>query len=108
MQNEVIAEYALVGQRPGEAEFPIQIVIWKPAPSEKMSPAWECSVSVEQLWKKPFVIYGENSFQALCLASKHAVQMLDTFAEHGGVLKYPDGELFEADVFGFKLLARES
>jgi hypothetical protein len=34
--------------------------------------------------------------------------MLDTFAEHGGVLKYPDGELFEADVFGFKLLARES
>jgi len=108
MQNEIVAEYALIGQRSDETEFQIQIVIRKPAPSVRMSPAWECSVSVAPVWEEPFVIYGETSFQALCLASRHAVQLLDTFAEQGGVLKYPDGTRFEADVFGFKLQAHDS
>lgn len=108
MPSEAIAEHALLAQRPGEAELPVQVVICKPTPSVAMSPAWECSVSLAPLWEMPFVIYGDDSFQALCLASRHAVQMLDTFAEQGGLLKHPDGEPYEANVFGFKLLARAS
>ncbi|WP_269533511.1 hypothetical protein [Chitinimonas sp. BJYL2] len=104
MPTEVITEFTLVGQRPGEAEFPVHLTITKPIPSEKMSPAWECSISAAQLWETPFTIYGEDSFQALCLACRHSVQILDSFTAHRGTLKYPSGESFEAGVFGFKLL----
>jgi len=45
-----------------------------------------------------------SSFQALCLAAQHAVQMLATFAEREGTLEYSDGEAFDPAVFGFRLL----
>jgi hypothetical protein len=104
---EVIAEYELVGRHSGGEAFPVSVRLCKPVPSAEMSPAWACSVTVDPLWSKPFLIYGEGSFQALCLAAKHAVQMLDTFVAQGGVLQYADGELFEPELFGFKLLPRE-
>lgn len=72
-----------------------------------MAPAWQCSVSVTPLWNGPFDIYGEGSFQALCLGAKHALQMLDTFVAQGGRLTHSDGSAFESESFGFKLLARE-
>jgi len=103
---EVVAEYELVGCRSSGEAFPVRVLLGRPAPSVKTSPAWQCSVTVEPLWSE-FTIYGEGSFQALCLAAKHAVQMLETFMVQGGVLKYADGELFDAEVFGFQLLPRE-
>jgi hypothetical protein len=72
-----------------------------------MAPAWSCSVTVEPLWAGPFEICGEGSFQALCLGTKHAVQMLATFIDQGGTLEYKEGGKFEPEVFGFKLLGRE-
>lgn len=104
--SQVVAEYELVGRRTSGETFPVRVVICMPEPSTEMSPAWQCSVAVEPLWGKPFTIYGEGSFHTLCLAAKHAVQMLDTFAAQGGVLEYLDGEPFEAESFGFRLLPR--
>lgn len=104
--SDVIAKYELLGRRSSGEAFPVRVLLGRPAPSVKMSPAWQCSVTVEPLWSE-FTIYGEGSFQTLCLAAKHAVQMLDTFMSQGGVLEYADGELFDAEVFGFKLLPRE-
>jgi hypothetical protein len=101
-----IAEYELVGNRDSGPDFPVRVKLFKPELSQRMDPAWSCIVLVEPLWQKPFEIYGEGSFQALCLAAKHATQILDTFIEQGGVLKYADGELFEPDIFGFKLQPR--
>ena len=100
-----IAEYELLGSYNGQ-EFPVRIKLFQPESSQRMAPACSCSVAVDPLWEKPFEIYGEGSFQALCLAAKHAIQMLDTFVQQGGVLKYPDGELFDPTVFGFQLLPR--
>lgn len=101
--TEVIAEYDLVGQKAKGLEFPVRVILCKPTLSEKMAPAWSCLVTVSPLLNKPTEIYGDNSFQALCLAACFAVQELDTFLAQGGLLKYQDGELFEANVFGFSL-----
>jgi hypothetical protein len=68
-----------------------------------MAPAWSCDVTVEPIWSKSFEIYGEGSFQALCLGLKHAVRMLAAFADHGGLLQYADGEQVDLAVFGFAL-----
>jgi hypothetical protein len=104
---DAIATYELVGRRGNTAPFPVRIAIYKPALSVAMSPAWACTVEVSPIAHKPLVIFGEGSFQALCLAARFAVQTLDTFLEQGGVLEYSNGESFDPSVFGFALLARQ-
>ena len=106
MQRDIIATYELLARKGAEPPFPVQVLLCKPIQSERMAPAWCCEVTVEPLWSKPFAIYGEGSFQALCLGAKHAVQMLATFIEQGGSLEYPEGESFDPEVFGFELLPR--
>jgi len=103
---EAIAEYSLMGQEPEGPWFPVRVVLEKPEPSEEMSPAWSCAVTISPILSKAIAIYGEGSFQTLCLAARFAVQTLDTFLADGGSLKYANGELFEPDVFGFSLLPR--
>ncbi len=107
MQHSVIATYELVGRKVGGESFPVRVVLCKPIQSQRMAPAWSCEVSVEPLWSKPSEIFGEGSFQALCLGAKHAVQMLATFIEQEGTLEYADGEKFEPSIFGFKLLPND-
>jgi hypothetical protein len=104
--SEAIAKYALVGQEPEGPSFPVLVVLEKPEPSEEMSPAWSCAVTVSPMLSKATAIYGEGSFQTLCLAARFAVQTLDTFLADSGSLKYENGESFEPDVFGFSLLPR--
>jgi hypothetical protein len=104
---DAIATYELVGRSGDTPPFPVRIVVEKPEPSIKMRPAWGCAVDVHPLTHMPVVIYGEESFQALCLAVRFAVQTLDTFLEQGGVLEYSNGERFEPSVFGFALLPRQ-
>jgi hypothetical protein len=105
--TDVIAEYELVGRRAAGPEFPVRVRICKPVPSDRMAPAWSCSVTVDPLWSKPLEIYGEGAFQALCLSAKHVVQTLATFMAQEGTLHHLEGELFEPTVFGFELLPRE-
>lgn len=107
MIHDVIAEYELIGRRADGADFPVHVRICKPVQSVHMAPAWACSVTVEPLWASPFDIYGECSFQALCLGAKHAVQLLCTFIEQEGELLHPDGSHFDPSVFGFSLLPRD-
>jgi hypothetical protein len=104
MHPEIIASYELIARKGAEAPYPVRVLLCKPVQSKRMAPAWSCEVTVEPLWSKPFEIYGEGSFQALCLGAKHAVQMLATFIERGGILEYREGEAFDPDVFGFRLL----
>ena len=106
MTQDLIAEYTLIGHQTGRDPFPVHARIWKPMQSNSMAPAWSCTVSVEPFYSKSFDIYGDDSFQALCLGAKHVVQMLATFAEQEGTLRHPDGEVVDLSVFGFSLLPR--
>ena len=105
MQSDIIASYELLARKDDESSFSVRVFLCKPIQSDSMAPAWCCEVTVDPLWSRPFEIFGEGSFQALCLGAKHAVQMLATFIEQGGTLEYPEGELFDPGVFGFKLLS---
>ena len=107
MHDLVIAEYELVGREGEGPRFPVRVSVCRPVQSVRMAPAWSCSVTVDPLQSKPFEIYGEGSFQALCLGTRHAVQMLATFINQGGTLEYKEGEKFEPEIFGFKLLGSE-
>ena len=102
---ELEAEYGIQGRNPSGSSFPVRVSIFKPVRSTDTPTAWACSVAVQPLWVEPFEIYGEGSFQALCLGSKHAVQMFATFVEEGGTLEYSGGGVLEAECFGFKSLA---
>ena len=104
MQRDIIASYELLARKEGEPPFSVRVFMCKPIQRESMAPAWCCEVTVDPLWSRPFEIYGEGSFQALCLGAKHAVRMLATFIDQGGTLESPEGELFDPEVFGFKLL----
>jgi hypothetical protein len=105
MNTELVAHMQLLGRSEGK-EFPVEVSISRPAPSERMAPAWSCTVAVAPLWAKSFEIYGDGSFQTLCLSAKHAVQMLATFIEQGGKLMHLDGTDFEPKIFGFRLLPK--
>ena len=103
--SNLIAQYEILGrQGPGSPRFQVRVSIHKPVQSVETPTAWACTVSVDPLWSKPFEIFGEGSFQALCLGAKHAVQMLATFVQQGGVLEHADGESVELANFGFRLL----
>ena len=102
---EPIASYEeLQARRNGGAPFPVRVVLFRPALTPDSVHEWSCIVSVEPLWPEAFKIFGGGSFQALCLAARHAVQMLTTFAEREGTLEYSDGATFDPAVFGFRLL----
>jgi len=92
----------LMGRSEGK-EFAVAVSISAPAPSERMAPAWSCLVTVAPMWAKPFEIYGDDSFQALCLGARQAIQMLAAFLQQGGTLLHPDGTGFDLQVFGFAL-----
>ena len=105
---EFIAQYEVFGRRePSGPRFQVRVLILKPVQSVDTPTAWACTVSVDPLWSNPFEIFGEGSFQALCLGAKHAVQMLATFVQQGGVLEHADGEPVELSNFGFMLLPAE-
>jgi hypothetical protein len=104
MHPDIIASYELIAHKGSESPYPVRVLLRKPIQSKRMAPAWSCEVTVEPLWSNPFEIYGEGSFQALCLGAKHALQMLATFIEQGGVLENREGEAFDPEVFGFRLL----
>ena len=102
---ELIAIHVVVGRHElsGPA-FQVRVSIYKPVQAIDAPNAWSCTVLVDPLWSKPFEIFGEGSFQALCLSAKHAVQMLATFVQQGGVLEHENGESVELAHLGFSLL----
>lgn len=102
--SETIAECELIGRRSSGQEFRVLVSIGQPEPTVEDSPVWTCCVVVSPLARIPFIIYGQGSLQSLCLGARHAVQTLATFVEQGGVLTHTDGELFDPEVFGFKIL----
>lgn len=105
MQRDVIATYELQGRNEGGAVFLVQVFLCRPHESVRMAPAWASEFLVVPFMQESREIYGEGSFQSLCLASRSAVELLASFVEQGGTLEYSDGASFDPGVFGFRLLS---
>jgi hypothetical protein len=68
--------------------FPIKVEIGTPYLSKREPDTWRCSVSIEPLHKSLHDIAGGDAFQALCLASRMAIDLLRSFVDNGGRLTY--------------------
>jgi hypothetical protein len=100
---EPVATLELLGVSPEGGRFPVRVAVGLPFLKEEPS-AYACEVSISPLLSRTHRIFGEGPLQALCLASQHALQILATFIEQGGVLTHNDGSEFEPQSYGFRLL----
>jgi len=103
LMSAAIGTLKLFGAKVGAPLFPITVSIFAPVLAEPPS-TFTCQVEVFPLDSSARAIYGEGSLQALCLAARHAIQLLATFVEQGGQLSYANGESFDLGSYGFRLL----
>jgi hypothetical protein len=101
--NHPLATIDLIAYRGASEPFPVQVRLFSPELTDPPS-TYSCVVELHGLSSRARRIYGEGSFQALCLAAQHAIQSLATFAEQEGQLENTEGESFDPTVFGFRLL----
>ena len=102
--NTVVASTKLLAQRPGEAPFEVEVSIGTPYQVDEDE--WACPVSVVPLFDKLHDAHGGCSFQALCLASALALDLLVGFKEQGGSLFITPGEEFPLEAYSFGIAAR--
>jgi len=68
---------------------------------------WACSVALEGLYANLPDIHAGDALQALCLATRLALQLLAGFQEDGGKLEFSeDGEEVSLDAYFFKPLPK--
>jgi uncharacterized protein DUF6968 len=71
--------------------FPLKVSIGRPYQSGTEPDTWSCPVQVDPLHTHLRDIAGGDSFQALCLAARMALELLDGFVQRGGRLVHDDG-----------------
>jgi len=100
----VIATTKILAQRPGEEPFELEVQIGTPYKID--SDEWACPVAVTPLYRQLHDAHGTCSFQALCLASALALDLLQGFKEKGGSLFIAPGEEFPLEAYSFGIAAR--
>jgi uncharacterized protein DUF6968 len=99
--DDVIAATELIGETKDRGRFSIHVRIGRPYLRSTNPDIWACPVSITPLHERLADIAGEDSFQALCLASRMAASLLEGFVRSGGRLLNDDGTAFSVDVLGF-------
>ena len=101
-----IASERIWGQRPGEDAFEIRIEIGAPYQVGDDPHEWACPVALPPLHSRLHDAHGGSSFQALCLASSLALDLLHGFKEQGGAVFYSPGEDFPFEAYSFGIARR--
>ncbi|CAN5868818.1 hypothetical protein BH23GEM9_BH23GEM9_29670 [soil metagenome] len=92
----VIAELDLIAiSSTGRQEMRLRLE----APRKHSEGEWSCALSLEGLHDDILPIRGNDSLQALCLATGMAELLLRGFVAGGGRLEYDDGEIFPIDAY---------
>jgi hypothetical protein len=86
-----IASFEAIGIDSERGRFPVKVTIGAPYLSRLEPDTWRCAVSIDPLYPHLRDIAGGDAFQSLCLASRLAVDLLQSYIEKGGRLTY-DGE----------------
>jgi len=68
--------------------FPFRVRVGPPYQSNSEPDTWRCPVAIYPLHAHLRDIAGRDSFQAVCLASRTALDLLRLFVERGGRLTY--------------------
>ena len=97
---DVIATLECTAIEKDGRRFPLKLSIGRPYQSGKgHSSNWACSVRIDPLYTNLKDIVGLDSFQALCLALRLAVELLDGFVQRGGQLLDDDGSSIPLDSY---------
>ena len=97
--NAVLATTKLIARRAGEAPFDVELSIGTPYQVGSDPEEWACPVALTPLFKRLHDAHGVDSFQALFLAIRLGVQLLEAFREQGGVLSMSPDEEFPLDLY---------
>ena len=76
----------------GGARFPFRVSIGAPYQSHVDPDTWQCTVAIDPMHPDVPDIAGGDSFQAVCLACRMAVDVLRKFVERGGRITYDGAE----------------
>jgi|1185.fasta_scaffold335008_2 hypothetical protein len=79
--------------------FPLKVSIGRPYQRGSDPEMWACPVHIDPLYTHLADIAGADSFQALCLASRMALELLDGFIKRGGQLVHQGGEPVSLDSY---------
>ena len=88
---EAIAEFECIAIEKDGRRFNLRISIGRPYKTVSDPETWACPLSLDPLYRQLSDIAGADSFQALCLASRMAVELLSGFKQNGGKLVDQDG-----------------
>jgi hypothetical protein len=99
MPVEALATFECIAIEKDGRRFPLKVSIGRPYLSGKEPETWSCPVRVDPLFTHLRDIAGGDSFQALCLASRMAVELLDGFVKGGGKLIDEDGGSVSLDSY---------
>jgi len=108
VMNEAIASENIWGQRPGEDPFEVRIEIGTPYRVGEDPQEWACPVALPPIHNRLRDAHGNSSFQALCLASSLALNLLQEFKEQGGTLFYSPGQDFPLEAYSFGIASKRS
>jgi hypothetical protein len=97
--SDSVATFEAMGVDPEGAEFPVIVRIGRPYLAHEDPGVWRCPLSVEPLHSRLPDVAGSDSFQAICLASRLAVELLRGFVDKGGRLVVPDGDDVPLDTY---------
>src|SRR5262245_16964356 len=99
--DDPIAVTALIAETADRGRFPLRVEFGRPYLRSRDPDVWACPVSVFPIHERLADVAGGDSLQALCLASRLAVSLLEAFVASGGQLRNDDGTAFSTDVLGF-------
>jgi hypothetical protein len=95
----IVATLSLIARRQNREEFSITVEIGVPYKVQDAPELWRCPVSVRPLYERITDSPGASSFQALCLATSIAQDLLADFKGQGGVLLESDGTDFLSESY---------
>ena len=96
---ETLATFECTAVESSGRRFPLKVSIGRPYQSGSDPATWACAVNIDPLYTHVRDIAGGDAFQALCLACRMAVELLDGFVERGGKLVDDDGGTVSLDSY---------
>jgi hypothetical protein len=88
--SEMIAQRAIVWVKPDGSRVPITLQIGKPYRASDVD--WACPVAADGLYAKLSDIHGVDSFQALVLAQRLLLQLMNGAVEDGGTFLHVEDD----------------
>ena len=99
--NTVIAATKVLIEPAGEPPIEVTLEIGTPYQVGADPDEWACPVSLVPLYKKLHDAHAGDPFQALCLASSLALDLLHGVKEKGGSVLLAPGEPFPFEAYAF-------